>query len=55
MVSEEERAFADLVNWVTNGVKPAGDDVLTPAVVASPSYGCAFSVAGHAGYPPCGP
>jgi len=52
-VPEEESAFADLVNWVKNGVKPAGDDILTPAVVAAPNFGCAFSVPGHAGFPAC--
>ena len=52
-VPEEEAAFADLVNWVTNGVKPAGDDILTPAVVADPKFGCQFSVPGHAGFPAC--
>ncbi|HXG03585.1 MAG TPA: hypothetical protein VNO23_09260 [Candidatus Binatia bacterium] len=52
-VAEEERAFADLVNWVVNGVKPEGDDVLDPAVVADPNFGCRFSVPGHAGYPSC--
>jgi pimeloyl-ACP methyl ester carboxylesterase len=35
--------FADLVNWVENGVKPAGDDVLDPAIVAHPDYGCNFT------------
>jgi len=52
-VLEEEAAFADLVNWVTNGVKPAGDDILTPAVVADPKFGCQFSVPGHIGFPAC--
>lgn len=52
-VAEEETAFADLVNWVTNAVKPAGDDILTPAVVADPKFGCAFSLPGHAGFPAC--
>lgn len=37
---EMERGFADLVNWVVNGVKPAGDDILTPASVADPNFGC---------------
>ena len=44
---EMEQGFADLVNWVANGVKPAGDDILTPAVVANPNFGCTFSVPGH--------
>jgi fermentation-respiration switch protein FrsA (DUF1100 family) len=52
-VSEEEAAFADLVNWVTNGEKPKGDDILEPAVVADPKFGCQFSVAGHPGFPAC--
>jgi pimeloyl-ACP methyl ester carboxylesterase len=52
-VSEEEAAFSDLVNWVTNGVKPAGDDILTPTAVADPKFGCKFSVPGHAGFPAC--
>jgi pimeloyl-ACP methyl ester carboxylesterase len=51
--AEETRAFGDLVNWVENGVKPAGDDVLTPANVANPNFGCQFTTPGHAGYAPC--
>jgi hypothetical protein len=51
--AEMERGFADLVNWVANGVKPAGDDILTPAVVADPNFGCNFTVPGHALAPPC--
>ena len=35
--------FTDLVNWVENGVKPAGDDILTPAVLANPNFGCQFT------------
>jgi hypothetical protein len=50
---EMERGFADLVNWVSNGVKPAGDDILTPATVAHPNFGCAFTVPGHALAPAC--
>jgi hypothetical protein len=50
---EMERGFADLVNWVQNGVKPAGDDILTPATVANPNFGCTFSVPGHALAPAC--
>ena len=54
-VQEEAEAFADLVNWVTNGIKPAGDDILTPATVADPKFGCQFSVPGHEGFVPCVP
>ena len=35
--------FVDLVKWVEGGVKPAGDDVLNPAAVASPTFGCTFT------------
>jgi hypothetical protein len=34
-------------------IKPAGDDILTPAAVAAPTFGCEFSVPGHAGFPAC--
>ena len=42
-VAEQATAFADMVKWVENGVKPAGDDVLTASIVAQPSYGCAHT------------
>lgn len=35
--------FVDLVKWVEGGVKPAGDDVLNPAAVADPAFGCKFT------------
>ncbi len=35
--------FVDLVAWVEHGVRPEGDDVLTPEVVADPNYGCRFT------------
>ena len=39
---EMVRGFTDLVNWVETGVRPPGDEV-TPAAVADPNYGCAFT------------
>lgn len=36
-------AFSDLVEWVETGVKPDGDDILDPAVVSDPYFGCQFS------------
>ena len=59
VVPEEEAAFTALVNWVTNGVEPDGDDILTPAAVADPKFGCKFTLAGHPlspiliPFPPC--
>lgn len=41
--SELITTFVDLVKWVEAGVKPAGDDVLNPAAVASPTFGCRFT------------
>jgi hypothetical protein len=35
--------FTDLVKWVEGGVKPAGDDVLDPAAVADPAFGCTYT------------
>jgi hypothetical protein len=37
------RGFVDLTAWVEDGVRPAGDDVRTPEVVADPLYGCQFT------------
>ncbi|SNS63704.1 hypothetical protein SAMN06265795_104235 [Noviherbaspirillum humi] len=42
-VAELVEAFDALVNWEQHGAKPAGDDVASPAVVAQPRYGCAFT------------
>lgn len=40
---EYETAFADLVTWVEDGIKPAGDIVSDPLVVADSDYGCQFT------------
>ncbi len=37
------------------GVKPAGDDWLTPASVADPAFGCAFTDGPHLFGTPCPP
>ena len=50
---EMERGFADLVRWVVDGVKPAGDDILSPAAVANPNFGCQFTQGAHALAPAC--
>jgi hypothetical protein len=42
-IAEQVAAFDDMVKWERDGIKPAGDDVLTPAVVAAPTYGCTFT------------
>ena len=52
---EMERGFSDLVGWVVNGVKPAGDDILNPTAVANPNFGCQFTSGAHALNPVCTP
>jgi predicted small lipoprotein YifL len=46
-------AFNDLTTWERTGTKPAGDDVLTPAVVADPNYGCKYTRGVRAGVAAC--
>ncbi|HUG26159.1 alpha/beta hydrolase [Piscinibacter sp.] len=41
--TEMVTTFVDLVAWVESGAKPAGDDVLNPAAVAAPDFGCQFT------------
>ena len=41
--NEAGAAWDDLVRWVRTGERPAGDDVATASVVATPEYGCRFS------------
>jgi hypothetical protein len=52
-VEEEIAAFDAMVAWEVEGVRPAGDDVLDPEVVADPRYGCAFTTVTRPGMPPC--
>ena len=42
-VAEQAEAFEAMIRWERDGVKPAGDDVITPATVAQPTYGCRFT------------
>jgi hypothetical protein len=42
-IAEMSQGFADLVKWAKDGTRPAGDDVLTPATLAAPTYGCTFT------------
>ena len=42
-VAEQAEAFDAMIKWERDGIKPAGDDVVTPATVAATSYGCTFT------------
>ena len=51
--AEVATGFGDLVNWVVKQVKPQGDDILDPATVAAPNFGCKFTPVTHALVPAC--
>ena len=42
-VAERVDAFRAMVAWAEHRTRPAGDDVVTPATIAGPDYGCAFT------------
>jgi hypothetical protein len=42
-VAEQATAFDDMIKWERDGVKPTGDDVVTAATVAAPTYGCTYT------------
>lgn len=42
--TEISTALVDWLTWVNGGSKPDGDEVLDPAVVADPAYGCDHTV-----------
>ncbi|MEH3086727.1 MAG: alpha/beta hydrolase [Xylophilus ampelinus] len=42
-IAEQAEAFKAMTDWVEKGVKPQGDDVATPAVLAASDYGCAYT------------
>ncbi|AWN22312.1 alpha/beta hydrolase [Deinococcus irradiatisoli] len=46
-------AFNDWMKWEQTGQKPAGDDVLTPSVVADAKYGCKFTRTARPGVEAC--
>lgn len=52
-VAELEMGFDDLVAWVREGRRPAGDDVLDAAAVARPDFGCRFTIDVRPDLPPC--
>ena len=41
--TEEVSAFKAMTDWVEQGTRPAGDDVVMPSTLASASYGCTFT------------
>lgn len=52
---EYQALISDWLGWVNEDIKPAGDNVLDPAVVADANYGCAFTIDERAGLPACTP
>ena len=41
--AEQVTAFDDMVKWEAGGAKPGGDNVVTAATVAAPTYGCTYT------------
>ncbi len=41
--AEQAETLDAMLKWEQGGAKPAGDDVVTPATVAAPTYGCTFT------------
>lgn len=52
-LEEQESAFADMINWEQNNIRPDGDEILDPDVVSASDYGCQFSTEDRAGLPAC--
>jgi hypothetical protein len=42
-VAEQVDAFEAMIKWERDGIKPSGDDVITPATVAASTYGCTYT------------
>ena len=42
--AEQVAALKAMLDWEQKGIKPAGDDVLTPATVSAANYGCKFTI-----------
>ena len=42
-VAEQVDAFDAMIMWERDGIKPLGDDVVTAATVAAPTYGCTYT------------
>ncbi|MBA1147298.1 alpha/beta hydrolase [Ectothiorhodospiraceae bacterium WFHF3C12] len=51
--AEQENAFAAMINWEQNGIRPEGDEVLDASVIADPNYGCQFTTPERQGLPAC--
>ena len=41
--AEMAETFDAMIKWERDGVKPGGDDVVTAATVAAPTYGCTYT------------
>ena len=41
--AEQTETLDAMLKWEQGGPKPGGDDVVTPAVVADPAYGCTYT------------
>lgn len=44
---EWAETFDDLVKWADTGIKPPGDDILSPEKVRAPDFGCTYTRGQH--------
>lgn len=42
--TEFTQTFDAMIQWEQNGIKPAGDDLLNPALMNEASFGCTYTV-----------
>ncbi|SDS70199.1 hypothetical protein SAMN05216421_2019 [Halopseudomonas xinjiangensis] len=45
-LAEWTQTFDAMIQWEQNGTKPAGDDLLDPAAMADPDFGCEYTIDG---------
>jgi hypothetical protein len=48
-------AFEAMIDWAEHGTVPEGDEILDPAVLADPFFGCTFTTVDRIGMPSCTP
>lgn len=48
-------AFEAMIDWAEDGIVPEGDEILDPAVLADPFFGCTFTTVDRPGMPSCTP
>lgn len=53
-IEEEAQALEDLLVWIDEGRKPAGDELTDDEMLAADDFGCTFTTPERPGLPSCG-